>query len=372
MHPNLEPNIYDPGKHCQSCKKSFLSVKGYRYHLKLVHFMILNPTYGGPQYGQSPDLNNPNLYCRSCNYTYINRAIYRRHLVLKHEMKLSRLNVKGRRIKNHDVLPEWDNPENYCRSCEFTYKTKARYRVHCKQIHDIKPAIAKYIDRHDPNFHCKVCNITLKSKDSLTNHCRYFHPYRQKSINILNSDVLPDMSEPNNYCKVCKRKYSCRNSYRSHLQFMHKMLDIPNFQKKPKDISPDINDPNNYCRSCDKTLMSRSSFRYHLWSIHYIGEQIQGQDSLESDADNSNSYCCVCERSVANRQKHYRRHCKNIHRMILGPITLQFAFPDAVIDSNNPDFYCAKCDKHLATKSIFKQHLGVLHSINPVFERFTK
>lgn len=49
--------------------------------------------------------------------------------------------------------------------------------------------------------------------------------------------------------------------------------------------------------------------------------------------------------------------------MALDPIISLFAFPDALIDTNTPDLYCAKCDKHLSRQWLFKKHLNVLHSL---------
>lgn len=56
-----------------------------------------------------------------------------------------------------------------------------------------------------------------------------------------------------------------------------------------------------------------------------------------------NFYCRVCNRK-ANSLGEYRRHCKVSHRMTLDRIKPSFAFPDTVIDTNSPNFYCSKCD----------------------------
>lgn len=52
--------------------------------------------------------------------------------------------------------------------------------------------------------------------------------------------------------------------------------------------------------------------------------------------------------------------------MTLGPIVRKFAFPDAIIDIDNPDLYCAKCDKNYSSLYNFKSHLRKIHSF--VFE----
>lgn len=267
----LEPDIHDLNFYCQACETTYQSSNLFRSHLRMVHKMLLNSMHReSVLIGTNSDPDDPSLHCISCNYTFSSRNGYRDHLGHKHKVKQMPINRKDFKIKNPDVLPEWDSTENYCRSCEYTYNSKTLYHRHCKDMHLMKPSIERP-DWNDPNFYCKICKSTHSSQGTYRKHCRYYHP-KYPNPTIINPDVLPDESDPNNYCKLCEKKYTGRCSYRRHLRFTHKMLGSPNFYKKPKDISPDINDRNNYCCSCDKTLSSKNAYKMHLLFIHSIGQ----------------------------------------------------------------------------------------------------
>lgn len=144
-------------------------------------------------------------------------------------MKIESLRIKeGPKKRNPDVLPEWDNSENYCISCNFRHNPKASFRLHCKVKHYIKPPTIERPDWHDPNFYCKTCNITYNGKSSHLNHYRYFHPTKLKP-KIANPDLLPDELDSNNYCKTCNRSYIHKGSYRTHLRYIHRMLGVLSF-----------------------------------------------------------------------------------------------------------------------------------------------
>lgn len=83
---------------------------------------------------------------------------------------------------------------------------------------------------------------------------------------------------------------------------------------------------------------------------------------LFPDPLDRNFYCRVCK-STRKTLWQYRAHCRQIHRMTLGPIVKPFPHPNAVIDIHDPDFYCAKCDKRFATKLTFSFHLERIHSL---------
>lgn len=64
----------------------------------------------------------------------------------------------------------------------------------------------------------------------------------------------------------------------------------------------------------------------------------------------------------------YRQHYQIVHDTVLDPIILLFAFLGALINTNSPDLYCAKYDKHSSRQWLFKKHLKVLHSLE--YENF--
>lgn len=289
-----------------------------------------------------PNPGDPKFYCCSCDYTYSSKYSYRHHLQHKNKIKLTPIFRKGYKAKNRDILPEWNNQKNYCRSCEPTFASKNSYRRHCIHVHRMKPLPKiNFPYRKDTNFYCRICKITFKSSIPYLNHCRYLHPTKSKPV-IANPDVLPYALNPNNYCKPCDETFTFKSGFRSHLLYVHKMLSTPNFKKKLKVIALDINDPNHYCCSCDKTYSNKFAFKYHLISIHSIGNQIPEKGSLEPDVDNPNFYCRIYKRTYADKLN-YCRHLCRIHRMKLKSLRNCQYDPDFFPDPLDLNFYCSVC-----------------------------
>ena len=85
---NTEPDVHDPNFHCKSCKVEYNSIKGYRQHLKVAHFMVLKAIalHRIPQNTIDPDPDDPNLHCRACDRTYAHKITYREHCRYTHGM----------------------------------------------------------------------------------------------------------------------------------------------------------------------------------------------------------------------------------------------------------------------------------------------
>lgn len=131
-HFDLEPNIYDSENYCTPCERSFPTIKKYRRHLRDAHYMALKSIRSKPHSGMISDLDVLNFYCCSCGYTYISKDSYHHHLKLTHSIKPAPCNMTGRKKKNYGILPEWDNEENYCPSCEIKCKQRHSYLKYCK------------------------------------------------------------------------------------------------------------------------------------------------------------------------------------------------------------------------------------------------
>ncbi|KAK4518409.1 Translation machinery-associated protein 46 [Mucor velutinosus] len=295
-----------------------------------------------------PDIDDPNFYCRSCNYTLSNKSGYRSHLKKYHKMNLKPLVP----IRNPAILPDWDDPYQYCKSCNYTYASRNTYKAHCKYFHKMKAPTrsAGIPDIRDPNSYCKVCNHTYKSKSSYITHCVIVHKIR-RGQRFANPEATPDVQDPNNYCIRCDRTFCSRYAFRNHLFRIHQLkLSLPN------EIAPDIDDPNNHCRSCDKTFDSRYSFRIHLASIHFIGKLPYEKSNAYPDVDDPNNYCRVCQRSYVSRA-HYRTHLKGVHQMILRPQKNLNNLPDP----DDPNLYCRVCDKTKETLVSYREHCMQIH-----------
>lgn len=168
-------------------------------------------------------------------------------------------------IKHPDILPEWNGPNYYYRSCQKTSKTKASFYNYCRIIHLMIPTTIEYPDREDPNFYCKVCNITCSNKSLYVNHCSYFHSTNGRKSFIVNPTVLPDPLDPNRYCGTCDKDYT-KKHFHSHLINGHKIQIGPTKRQKLKKSK--IIKARFFCSPCLKNLASKSSYEKHKMSVH--------------------------------------------------------------------------------------------------------
>lgn len=407
-HLDLEPNIDNPNHYCKACEFVCKSKNTYRGHLQKVHHMILTalkrrrPSKGRLRNNIMPDPEDPKCYCLSCQRTYPNRSLYRVHLRKFHGLRLKRPKF----IINPDITPNWNDPDFHCASCNRTYKSKKTYKEHCTKAHHMKsPANRRgieQVDLGDGSTYCKVCQLNFKGKKQYRAHCRYKHG--AALVKSVKPQAVPDMNDPTNYCKLCGKRFGSTLQLRRHLFALHNMINtIP--VSKQCDKQPDMNHPKKYCCCCDKTLASRQGFRMHLLGVHALTQTGQRKDVLEPVVDDANCYCRVCKQSYTSRStycKHlryvhqailkplwpqgnftslpdpddpklhcsvcnitkksarqYRGHCRSIHHMILRPSGIKN--PNAIIDLNSANIYCAQCEHHYSNKYYFRLHLERIH-----------
>ncbi|KAK4513266.1 uncharacterized protein ATC70_011834 [Mucor velutinosus] len=403
-HVELEPNVHDPNHYCQTCEKTFSSHLKYRQHLIFAHHIMFKPKQQALRSDNVIDISNDQLLrCPLCKTSCQSKHVYDQHLTQDHNVSLSRLSMAS----NMNVLPDWNDPNLYCPSCNATFHTQRAFKFHCRNIHCMKSP-GKFPNKglpdiNDPTHHCKVCNITLKSKKVYRHHCRYAHGVKLRK-SFAYPDLTPDLSNPDHYCQTCDRFYSSKPSYQKHLIHIHQM----SLQSSNANMEPDINDPNFHCRPCDKTMRSKHHFKKHLSLVHSISQagKKAASHANKPDIDDPNHYCRVCKKTYASKSsyrcharhqhgvklrqkkdqnllpdpldpnfycracKHsfkallsYRRHCQHVHRMSGDLLDHPFAYPDADIDLNHPKFHCARCNKHLKCRSSFICHLRIMHAI---------
>lgn len=137
---NTQPDPNDPTFFCQPCQKQYANNRTYQSHIRLVHsdkvdtakLVFTNPIMVEVDNG---NLNNKN--CTICDREYSNRSNYVTHMNTWHKDGNRQPVVKrGERSKiDHNVMPIWDDPNKYCRSCKRGYSDKTNYRIHVRSIH---------------------------------------------------------------------------------------------------------------------------------------------------------------------------------------------------------------------------------------------
>lgn len=337
----------------------------FKKHFRLIHFMITKTTRSPPtitplqaikaeKESVVPDRNDPNNYCRACKRSYMNQHRYYAHLAKFHGMpKFS---------KKQDVLPDIFDPNFYCRSCERGLSTKSRFQKHCLRWHNIIVPNEKDLPNvHDPAFHCKPCDNTFKDKDAFWQHCRQVH-------------LITNFKEagPKPVCDICNRTYASEFRYKRHRRVVHGEIFPFTTTRTPKlvnDLPPDTDDPNHYCRACDKKLACRAGFRTHLAAYHDIflpvkkfkpgsaAKRAAGKPFLKND---KKYHCLICDNGYPTTIK-YREHLELIHHVQGAASESRAHIPSYLPDPDDPNLHCRTCGKTKPTLERYRIHLRNIH-----------
>jgi hypothetical protein len=92
--------------------------------------MDLTPLRSIPNHNIKPDPDNPNHYCKSCNFQRASPTKYKKHLFHVH-------NVRSKPVPNHDIEPDPHDPNFDCKSCDHNYLSRQGYKRHLRLVHKI-------------------------------------------------------------------------------------------------------------------------------------------------------------------------------------------------------------------------------------------
>ncbi|KAL0141735.1 hypothetical protein V8B55DRAFT_1562300 [Mucor lusitanicus] len=277
---NVEPDIHDPNFYCKSCEQGYTNRSRFRHHLRRTHFLVLEklPNYKVPLKGILPDPDDPKLYCKACNYTYKRKSGYKAHCRYIHGVKSfksanQKSNTSSNMIDNY--LPDADDPNFYCCSCNKKFGRKNSFREHLKEKHSIfhsaprKQSLCKP-DIDDTNNYCRACQKTYSHKSTYRKHLRLVHrmtlPKLKKPADSID---LPDPHNPDHYCSVCKKKYTLSRLYRKHCRNVH-FMTLYHVSVVNPNAKIDINDPGFFCAQCERSFPSSLDFKRHLAGVHSI------------------------------------------------------------------------------------------------------
>ncbi|GAN03311.1 hypothetical protein MAM1_0038d02764 [Mucor ambiguus] len=372
-HLKLEPDLQDPNFYCRVCETTYPSYYLFNKHLRIVHYIITKTTRSPPTITSlqaikkekehpEPEYNDPNNYCRTCKRSYGNKHRYHAHLVNFHGLP--------RFGRKKDVLPDIFDPNYYCRSCERSLSTRAIFQQHCLRWHNITVPNKKDLPNiHDPTFRCKPCDNTFENKDTFWQHCREVH-------------LITDFKEegPKPVCDSCNRSYANESRYKRHRRLVHGETFSFTITRKPKlvnDLPPDMNDPNFYCRACDKKLSCKAGFRTHLAVYHNMFLPVKklkspSEATTQPDQTNYKYYCLSCDNRYPTTTK-YREHLELIHHVQGAASETKAHIPLYLPDPDDPNFYCRTCGKTKPTLLIYRTHLRNIHHMRlPKLKRTKK
>ncbi|KAL9542582.1 hypothetical protein MBANPS3_008547 [Mucor bainieri] len=347
---------------CDMCKMMMADLTSVLEHRISIHSVKQLNNRAIKHMETEPDIHDPNFYCKSCERKCRDAKAYRQHLRNVHYMVLKP--IPTRKVPHSDVVPDPDDPDLYCRACDHTYKRKQKYRKHCQFAHGVKHveiANGSSTSNNTSDSYCQICDKRLASMTYYRKHMFVVHKVDIRPTQRKRKDILPNANDPSFYCRSCEMKLAGKHSFKRHLMLVHHILQTA--PRKTSKLNPDVNDPNNHCRACQKTYPSRSNYRAHLRMVHQIAlPPLIGNFSCTDlpDPYNPDHHCSVCKRTYTSLGV-YRNHCKRVHFMELSHASI--VNPDAKIDINHPNFYCAQCEHSFAIKNSFKIHLRHIHNM---------
>lgn len=151
------------------------------------------------------------------------------------------------------------------------------------------------------------------------------------------------------YCNVCDRTYSSSGAYRSHMYFIHD-IKLPTFKTKDDGVNT-----LKYCITCDKDFPSRNYYRNHLISAHGVDMPLLFKPN---EFDLKEKLCKICNKTFSD-SRHLGIHMRGMHA--ISTVTSRFIYPDLKPDVDNPNNYCATCDKTYTRKDVYWRHLAIFH-----------
>jgi hypothetical protein len=130
-----------------------------------------------------------------------------------------------------NIIPDVDDPNNYCKSCKLSFSSRNPYEALLKNLHGLmkgrgpqpNPNIVPD-SSHSTNKHCASCNYTYKKRCTYTNHLKKHHSITVAYPNQVKGrrqDCLVKRDAADNFCKECNRHYVTETTYRRRLCKAH-------------------------------------------------------------------------------------------------------------------------------------------------------
>ena len=237
----------------------------------------------------------------------------------------------------------------HCSICDITFTTRKSYLHH--ELHSHKTEETPIIDLK--SRHCDVCKKKYSVKGYYLRHLNEAHGIILPDVHVEPSDLELKGS----HCKACDIRYKHRKNFTVHLREVHGIESPSRF-----DSVTITNGQKNYCATCDRTYGNRLDFVHHLITIHpeKKAEIYQGIDCEFPSRDDLkfHRYCTDCKKVFLSRNI-CRIHWDKMH----GSEPLKKLINGDGIDINDPNNYCASCDRTYYCMSTYRRHLKRVHHL---------
>lgn len=431
----------DPSLCCKKCKFTFLTQVSFDRHMAVIHQTGTIPLdqLKIVQDDISPTVNAFN-YCTRCHFTFIRKSDFFTHLVRIHgiDMELDPYPIE---MHHPELVPDLDHPHHFCNACEYTFRNKDNFLQHLLKQHDIpgllqqqdaveynKPKVVSNIRK---NKRCETCKVTLSSHSSYLRHlgskrhgCKLASlkvqmgkvnqrkpkvvskgskkklkdivaqllqqlNHKQKPQNGIVSNLLeqlqrhqeseseqeePDEQEESDEQEELdgdnENEYEdSTEQHQPYVEIERHILPKP-LRSKNLNIQPDIHNTDNFCTTCERTFSRMYTYKTHLETSHSLKAisirpvQINALERLvydgkKPDNNDPNHYCAACDKTFAQRAN-YTTHLSRIHGIPHSNLVNKVKY-DGEPDINNPDNTCTACERTYRSAHSFKDHLNRIH-----------
>lgn len=258
----------------------------------------------------------------------------------------------------------------YCEKCEQSFSDSQRYRRHLQSKYHNRTGAntTVMLDEFSTSAYCVSCKKQFPSTQHYRAHLKAFHKMELTPMKPTpNFNIKPDPKNARNHCDSCSWTFKSKSNFQVHLEKVHK-VPIPSAPKRSSpdpNIQPDVNDPNCYCRVCRYNYKDRHGYRVHLKNIHKmelapLNRYPSCDNSTINTQDPKNTVCPICKYKYSSRYV-YQTHMKVQHRDIKIPLGKSRANPRIQPDPNDPNFYCASCQKSYKDSKNYRIHLLAIH-----------
>lgn len=104
------------------------------------------------------------------------KGYYIRHLNEKHDNVL-------KQMPKSDIAPNWNDPDNYCRSCDYKYSRKLIFHRHLQSFHQM--SFGESLLQTNSDNYCQPCDVRFVSKGNYRRHLKILHQRQSLHINAV-------------------------------------------------------------------------------------------------------------------------------------------------------------------------------------------
>ncbi|CAG9859529.1 unnamed protein product [Phyllotreta striolata] len=402
-------------RRCHLCNMSFLKVKSYQKHVKIVHEKVITdktPTQialkssTSNNVEKSADLSNENyvggpLLTNEVNYDSTdNTGLVLPQTDMDHQnMQFEQDNLNMESILSESVkdldnfnfeLVENDTEQFVCDICLKVFKKVKSLIQHmnkhtgkftcieCNKVFARQENLNYHSCKLLYKFQCYHCSKLFYQKKYLSRHMKLFH---NKQTNGEETDAPKETNSNPSIQHVQCSKCSKMFAHKSNL-IIHLKTHLP----REKYICPICDkllisqktfvkhyklhkDPVVKCTTCDKILNRKDTLKYHMESVHSGNEEICSDcgkpmktkkilNTHKKAHETTKTYDCPRCTLKFNRSFNLTRHIKVVHE-------------SKKIDADKK-FACAICDRKFKFNKSLTRHIRTIHPHEPIEQKSAK